>query len=316
MATFTLQTLENEVAVHLGLDMTNSANVTMVLQWLNYVQQDICARWPWEFLRSQETFYSIIDESLGTVSINTNGTTVTGVSTNFINGSTWLSGASYGDIGNFIQFAGANDWYPVTSVASTTSLTVGIPYQGLTNLSGVTYTLRKIYYSLSANCDRIVDIVNWNSPLKLDELFPRDVDLVDPNPQSTATTYGFIPYGYDPVHNVRVIPYPYPSDARLFSVRTIQRPVDFVNLTDYPTVPNKWAHVIAFGAIAIGYARSNKVEFAGMWNNKFEQKILDMKAQERTSEDSAPILQSIDSGNRGENWLQMPYAYPQVPGKP
>jgi hypothetical protein len=316
VATLTFATLQTEVFDQSGLDSTDANNQTRVQRWINMVQQDICARWPWNFLRSRENIITVVDKTSGTISVSSGGTAVTGVSTAFATGSTWLSGASYGDIGNFIQFSGANDWYPITAVSSATSLTIGNPYQGAVNLSGAMYTIRKFYYSLSSSCDRICDVKNWNTPLKLDELFPRDVDLVDPNPQSTNTSYGFIPYGYDPLNNVQIIPYPYPSDARLFEIKTFKRPTDMSSGSDLPTVPNKWAHIITFGANALSFAYLRKFDQSEAWDAKFEKKIVDMKRQERTSEDLSPVLQSIDAGNRTENWLQMPGQYPQVPGRP
>jgi len=159
-------------------------------------------------------------------------------------------------------------------------------------------------------------VKNWNTPLKLDEMFPRDVDFVQPNPQSSNTSYGFIPYGYDSSNNVHVIPYPFPSDARLFEIKTFKRPVDMTG-TALPTLPNKWAHIIAFGANAVAFAYLRKFDGAALWEKKFEAKIQDMMSQERTSEDSSPILQSIDSGSGStENWLQMPDQFPSVPGRP
>lgn len=225
--------------------------------------------------------------------------------------------ATHGDGSYYIQFAGANDWYQVTARGSNTTLTIATAYQPSTNASAVAYTLRKFFYSLSSACDRIADIKNYNTPLKLDELFPRDVDQINPNPQSTNISYGFIPYGYDSSNNVQIIPYPYPSDARLLEIKTFKRPTDMVGNSDLPTTPNKWAHIISFGAIAIGFMYLRKPEIAASWDALFEKKIGDMMAQERTSEDLSPVLRSIDAPvNRSENWLQMPGNYPTVQGRP
>ena len=309
MAILTFSTLQTEVFDQTGLDSTDTNNQTRVQRWLNYVQQDICARWPWNFLRSRESVVTVVDYTAGTVSVNAGGSTVTGSGTTF---TTTQGNGQY-----YIQFAGANDWYLVTTYNSATSLTISPAFAGTENLTNVTYTLRKFFYSLSSSCDRICDIKNWNTPLKLDEMFPRDVDFVQPNPQSSNTSYGFIPYGYDSSNNVQIIPYPFPSDARLFEIKTFKRPTDMVSGTDLPTLPNKWAHIIAFGATAVAFAYRQKLDLAEAWETKFEAKIEDMMSQERTSEDSSPILQSIDSGaGSSENWLQMPDQYPVVPGRP
>jgi hypothetical protein len=304
--TFTV--LQTEVYDETGLDSTDTNNAIRVKRWLNMTQNDIVARWPWNFMRGRETVVTVTDETAGTVSVNSGSTSVTGVGTNF---------STVNDPNKFIQFAGANDWYNVSAVGSTTALTLATAYQPSTNASGVTYTLRKFFYSLSSSCDRIADVKNWNTPLKLDELFPRDVDLIQPNPQASNVSYGFIPYGYDSSGNIQIIPYPFPSDARLLEIKTFTRPVDMVNSGDVPSLPNKWAHIIAFGATALGFMYLRKADIAEAWFQLFEKKIVDMRAQERTSEDSSPILASIDSATRGENWLQMPRGtYPLISGRP
>lgn len=309
MAVFTFSILQTEVFDQSGLDSTDTNNQTRVQRWLNLVQQDICARWPWNFLRSRESIVTIVDYTTGTVSVNSGSSSVTGIGTAF---TATQAGGQY-----YIQFSGANDWYLITAQGSGTSLTISPSYAPSTNAVSVTYTIRKFFYSLSSACDRICDIKNWNTPLKLDEMFPRDVDFVQPNPQSSNTSYGFIPYGYDSSNNVQIIPYPFPSDARLFEIKTFKRPTDMVNSGDLPTIPNKWAHIITFGADALAFAYLRKPDLAQMWEAKFELKILDMMSQERTSEDSSPMLQSIDSGaGSSENWLQMPSQFPTIPGRP
>lgn len=308
MATLSFANILTEVYDHTGINSSDANNVIRAKRWVNYVQQDICARWPWNFLRGRETIVTVVDETTGTVSVAAGGTAVTGVGTSF---------SVANDVGKFIQFAGSNDWYPVSAVGSTTGLTISPAYQPSTAASGVTYIVRKFFYSLSSTCDRIADVKNWQTPLKLDELFPRDVDYQQPNPQSTNVAYGFIPYGYDSSGNVQIIPYPFPSDARLLEVKTFKRPTDMSADADIPSIPNKWAHIIAFGAIAVGFAYLRKLDLAAAWERKFESKIKDMLAQARTSEDSSPVLRSIDSSHgRGENWLQLPGQYPYTPGRP
>lgn len=309
MATITFSILQTEAYDQCGLDSTDTDNQTRVSRWINLIQQDIIARWPWNFMRSRETVVTVVDYNTGTVSVNAGGTTVTGSGTAFT--------AAQGGGQYYIQFSGANDWYQITAQGSGTSLTISPAYAGLTNLTNVTYTLRKFFYSMSSSCDRICDVKNWNTPLKLDELFPRDVDFSQPNPQSTNVSYGFFPYGYDSSGNVQICPYPFPSDARLLEIRTWKRPTDMVSAGDLPSTPNKWSHIIAFGAVGLGFMYLRKPEIAAQWFSLFEKKIEDMLSQERESEDLSPILSSIDNtGSQSENFLQMPSNFPNVPGRP
>jgi hypothetical protein len=303
MANLQFQDLQNEVYAHASLDASNATNATNVSRWINYVQQDICSRWPWPFMLGQETLVTIPDYTTGTVSVNASSGTVTGVGTAFT--STQADGTY------FIQFNTANDWYPVTARSSGTSITITPVYAQTTNLSGSAFTLRKFYYSLSSAVDEIIDIRNWDTPVKLIQVDPRFIDGLNPNPQSTNSSYAYMTYGYDSSGNLRFSPYPYPSDARLFNFRTKIRPVDMVNTTDLPSIPNKYAYVIAWGAIAIGLAYKNDMERAAAWSAKYEQRLQQMKGEYRQSEDNQPVLTSIDSVQRSK-WISMPESYPVI----
>lgn len=298
MANLAFSDLLTEAYEHLGLDSSDSTNIANVTRWTNYVQQDLCARWPWSFMLGRESIVTIPDYTTGTVAVSSGGTTVTGSSTVFT--------ATHGGGTYYIQFSGANDWYRVTARASNTSITIEQAYQGTSNLSGATFVLRKIFYSLSSTADRIVDIRNWNTPLKLFQVDPRTLDDLRPNPQSTNSSYGYIAYGVDSSGNIQISPYPFPSDARLFEIRTTIRPTD-----GSISIPNKYAHVIAWGAIAVGFGYLRKFTEAQIWNAKFEQKIKDMQVMDRRSEDYQPILRSIDSVTRSK-YIQMPTQYPVI----
>lgn len=303
MANLTFADLQNEVFAHLGLDSTNTTNIANVNRWINYCQQDICSRWPWPFMLGQETLVTIPDYSTGTVSVNAGGSTVTGVGTTF---TSTQAGGTY-----FIQFNTANDWYPVTAFSSTTSITISPAYAQKTNLSGSAFTLRKFYYSLSSAVDEIIDIRNWDTPVKLIQVDPRFIDGLNPNPQSTNSSYAYMTYGYDTSGNLQFSPYPYPSDARLFNFRTKKRPVDMSSGTDTPSIPNKYAYVITWGADAIGFAYLRRFEEAAAWSGKYEQRLQQMKGEYRQSEDNQPVLTSIDSVQRSK-WISMPEQYPVI----
>lgn len=296
--------LQNEVYAQTGLDSSDTTNQTECKRWLNICQQDIAGRWPWNWLRGREAILTVVDYTTGTVSINAGSTTVTGSGTTFTSAM----------VGYFIQFQGANDWYEITAFGSATSLTVALAYSPAvagTNLSAGTYIIRKFFYSLSSSADRIIDIKNWNTPLKLIETDPRTLDDRRPNPQSTATSSAFIAYGYDSSGNIQISPYPFPNDARLLEFRTIKRVSDMVNDTDVSVIPVKWHHVMIFGALALGFAYLRKFDVSQQWNMEYEKKINDMMVQGKTSEDEQPVLKSMDSVARG-NFVRLPDQYPAI----
>lgn len=306
MANLTFTDIIAEVFAHTGLDSADTTNITNVKRWINYVQQDICGKWPWSFMLGREAIATVADYSTGTVSVNAAGTTVTGVGTTFT--------TTHGDGTYYLQFSSAKDWYRVSARASNTSVTIEIGYTGTANLSGSTFILRKIFYSLSSSCDRIMDVRNWDTPMKLIQADARTIDSIRPNPQSTNSSYGYMTFGYDSSGNVQISPYPFPSDARLFEFRTHKRPVDMVSSSqETPSIPNKYVQYIAWGAVAVGFAFLRKFNEAQSWNAKYEQAINDMKKNDRQSEDYQPMLNSIDSVSR-TNWIQLPDSYPAIGG--
>ena len=137
MAALTFADLQTEVFDQTGLDSTDTNNHTRVQRWLNYVQQDIFARWPCNFLSSSETVVTVPDYTTGTVSINNGSATVSGSGTTFI--------SAQGNGQYYIQFSGANDWYLVTTFNSATSLTITPTYTPTANLVNGTYTPQKVF---------------------------------------------------------------------------------------------------------------------------------------------------------------------------
>lgn len=298
MANLTYTDLENEVYAQCGLDSTDTTNQANVLRWLNYTQQDLCAKWPWPFMEARCSVITIPDYTTGTVSINKGSTTVTGVGTTFT--TTMASGQYY------IQFIGSNDWYLITAYSSATSITIEDAYQGPTNLSGTTYIIRKKYYSLPSTVDRVVDVINQATPLKLIQVDARTLDDLRPNPQSTNSSYGYLAWGLDSSGNVQIVPYPFPSDSRVFELKVITKPTD-----GQVSIPNKYAHVIAWGAITIGQAWRRDWDSANAWGGRYEDRIRLMKTEYRMSEDYQPVLRSIDSVQQSR-WISLPENYPAI----
>jgi hypothetical protein len=287
-----------EVSSQTGLDYTDATTLVLLKRWINFIQQDIAGRWPWSFLFGREVVQTVADKTAGTVSITTATTAVTGVGTAFASG----------DVGKFIQFSGANDWYKVTAYTSATAITIEAPYAPTTSASGVTYTLRQMYYSLSSTADEIIDIRNWNTPLKMVQIDPWTVDDIRPNPNSSASS-AYIAYQLDSSGNVQISPIPFPNDSRNFEIRTVKRLSDLANDTDVSIIPVKWQHVVTFGANSLGFAYKRQFKESGFWESRYENKITDMIMKQRLADDEFPQFAAVDSYQRG-NYLKMGSNWP------
>jgi len=103
--------------------------------------------------------------STGTISVTNNSITVTGVST------VWTSGM----LGQSIMLGGA--WYPIVAVASNTSLTIAIPFAGVTLSAGTSYTIATLKKDV-----KITDLTIKNASVGIklqytNETFFRDTDI-------------------------------------------------------------------------------------------------------------------------------------------
>jgi hypothetical protein len=304
MSNLTFLDLQTEVCQQTGLDITDATVLTNVKRWINFVQQDICARWPWTFLLGREAIATIADYSTGTVSVAAGGTAVTGVGTTFT--------TTHGDGTYFIQFTANNDYYRVSARGSNTTLTLETAYQG-TAVSGGAFTLRKFFYSLSSTADEVIDVRNWNTPLKLIQCDFRTIDLINPLAESSSPGYAYMMFGTDSSGNLVYTPYPFPNDTRLFEFRVRKRPTDMSANGDFPSIPNKYAHLLAFGATALGFAYERNFQAAEEWNAKLEGRLMGMKKEYQQSGDYQPMLSSIDRVNRS-NWIPLPSNYPVIQG--
>lgn len=296
-------TLQTEVFTQAGLDSGNATNVSNVKRWINIVQQDIAGRWPWPFLQSRESLGTIPDYTTGTAAVSSGGTAVTGT------GTTWT--ATHGDGNYFIQFSGALDWYKVASRSSNTSITLATAYQGTAALTTATFILRKFFYSMSSSVDRILDIRNWNTPVKLIQTTYGVVDYMRPNPQGTNSVVAYVAFGLDSSGNVQLTPFGFPSDARLLEIRFLKRLTDLSASGDLSVIPVKWHHVITFGATAMAFMFLRRSEMAAQWATTYEKKIDDMKKEMRLSIDDTDVLKSMDQYTHS-NWLRLPEQFPMV----
>ncbi len=304
MANLQFQDLQNEVYAHTGLDSTDPTNQTNVNRWINYVQQDICARYPWTFMEGRNSIVTVPDYMTGTVSVTAGTNLIVGSGTTFT--AAMAVGAQY-----FIQFPTSNDWYGISFFSNSTNLQMEQIYQGATSLVNSTYIIRKMYYSLPPTVDRIIDIRNWQTPLKIVQVDARTLDDIRPLAQSTNSSYGYLAWGIDTTGNIQISPYPFPSDSRLLEIRTNKRPIDMVAATDTPSIPNKYAHLLAWGALSVGFAFMRKVDLASSWGQTFEKRINEMRSEYRMSEDYQPVMRSIDSVQRSK-WISLPDQYPVV----
>ena len=236
-----LQTIRARVAEQIGVSETLSGQTTRYNSWINETYKRVAssANWPW--LLKHDVIQTVADITTGTVSINSDDTALT------------FSSAPTVSVANDyqIQFEDSNDWYDISShTASSVSATLADSYTASSNLSAGTYILRKVFYSLPSDMDRILSVRQARSDTKLAYADAREFDIVLPDPTSTGNPTTYLLPGLDSSNNWRMTLFPIPDAKMNIHVRYYKAVTDLSAATDEPIFPDKWHEILVWGALA------------------------------------------------------------------
>jgi len=285
-------TQQAEVASHVRLGTSDTNLATLIKRWLNQAGKEIWARADWNFSLDRQVVQTVADKTDGTVSVSSGGQTVTGSSTAF----TSL------DVGKFIQFESTHDWYKITAVASTTSLTIESPYTDTSALSAGDYTIRKFFYSMGSTCEKILTARQSISPSFLHVCHFREMDIFRPDPTTTGSPIVMAVFGLDSSNNIQFTPWPWPDAVENLEIRFKKNYVDLSADSDVSLIPEKWhATVMIDGAIsrAYRYAAADEAGFkrAALARQQFEQGMDRMLAEQDVDVSYHPVLETRDMLN-------------------
>lgn len=232
--------LKTRVAEETGLDLT--ADATKLGVWINEAYRFLAGMREWPWLLKQSTVQTISDTTTLTASVNAGATAVT------------LSSVVTPALANdyMIQFATTDDWYLITVHAgATASLTISPAYQGATNLTSGACTIRKVYYSLASDTDRIINMRESVTDHALVYVDPREFDRKLPDPTATGTPTIYALEGLDSSRNWRVTFYPLPDAKVNVLYKYYLKITDLSGSTDVPLLPDKFHQAIVFTALAM-----------------------------------------------------------------
>lgn len=293
--------LKTRVAEETGLDLTQDD--TKVGTWVNAAYQHLSGLFNWPWLFKAATIQTVADITTGTATISAGSTTCT------------LSSGPAVSVANqyMIQFADiSDDWYFISShTAASTSLTLSVPLIGSTNLSAGAYTLRKVFYSLPSDVDRVIDIRQTVTKAKLAYIDPVTFDLNLPDPTATGTPLCYSMVGLDTSKYWQISVYPIPTAITNLQLKYYQRITELSASTDTPLVPDKWHEAIVFGALAMfghPFIDDTRVREAAV---RYKTLIDDMREHSSHVPDQMTVLQPWDSRVRRRIFRpQLPPNYP------
>lgn len=276
--------LKTRVANEAGLSLTTDG--TMIGTWVNAAYQHISGLFNWPWLFKTSTLQTVADITTGTVSINAASTSGT------------FSSAPSVSVANdyMIQFQGSDNWYFISShTAASTSFSISVPYTGTSNLSGATYTVRKVFYSLPSDLDRIIDLRQSITKDKLEYIDPRTFDRLIPDVTETGSPRYYSLLGLDSSKYWRIGYYPTPNAVINIQLRYYQKITELSASSDTPLIPDKWHNGIVFGALALyghSYIDDARIKEAAL---RFESVTNEMVANSNHVPDQLVVIQPWDT---------------------
>ena len=304
-----VQTIYNEIGDRLNLDATQSVNSVRILRWANLIQQDIAYRYHWPWLITNGFIQTVTDYTTGTITGTAGSAALVGLGTNWTSSSPNMTNC-------YIQPANDTNWYEVSVVNSTTSITLGQPLAQA--VTAGTYTLRTTYYDLPANCFQVFDVRQTNTPTKLTNLGLYALDTYQPDINTTSNPLGYFLFGEDPLivasaaKQTLIGFFPCPDAKYNIQLRYFLNQIDLVATTDVPSLPLPYFTVLLDGIEWLGNKLLNDPNESQL-KSSYEYSIQKMIEKANQNGDYFPVLQASDGGGSATPVaLQMPGNFPAI----
>lgn len=240
--------IQTRVAQETGLDITTDA--TMIKAWINGAYQQLSGFFEWPWLLTNFILQTEADITDKTASVTAGGTTVT-----FNVAPSANSLASYYMI-KFTDSPNTGDWYFIsTHTANTNTCTISVPYTGSTNYVAGACKIRRILYNLPTNIDRLADLRQSVTKLKIELIDRLTFDKMVPDPDNTGTpTYAYLS-GMVASGSAKgawqLSLYPLPNAVINIQGRGYITVTELSADSDTPLLPPKWHNALVFLSLAL-----------------------------------------------------------------
>lgn len=225
-----------------SIDTTPDDNATMETkfkEWVNARYKVLAAKESWNWLIKDFIIQTVTEITTGTVT-----------ATNGDDDITFSSGPTSSVANYFIQFSDSSDWYQVSShTASATAAVLTTPYLGTTS-STLTYTLRKVYYTLPSDTGKILNIRQSRSPNPLTYVPMRQLDRMIPNRTQRGNPQFYTISGIDSNRLYKMEVYPVPSTTMNLNGKYFKIITELSSDSDIPEIPEAYHEILVWDVLS------------------------------------------------------------------
>ena len=290
----TYSTVETRVMNALRIPTTNTTEQAKVLQTIQDVYRDICAKTDWWWLSKRVLMATTPKVSSGTVSVTQNNTAITfstapqQYSSNVsVSGFTFLVSGSTDD---------ALATYRISShTSAATAATLDAVYTGTTD-TAATFTCYNDVLELASDVGKLLSVKRYGDPRPLERVGWEEMSRLkgfnrtEGRPQ-VYTVYDFETAG-TPSSGRLLHLHPYPDIAYRLEVWYKQRPTYPLSDSNNPIIPDEFEQTLYYGALARGFPLYlNDLERGAYYQSLFNDVMALMTAQQREYASDAPTMQ-------------------------
>lgn len=253
---------------------TTSDTLTRIKRAINRAQSDFWYAKPWNFRRGTTFVSTSAPYSTGTITFTNASTSVTG------SGTTWVAAHT----GMKIALSYGGPWYIFTRTGATTG-TLDRAYVEATT-SGASYVIYQDLYTLSSSAESILSadmVTHASGSVPLQRIARHDAEANWPMPRGAGTPRWWCQHDVSS-GNLRIRVGELVPDSA-FSIRYgyLSRVTDLSGDSDESGVPERWRHVITYGALRELYLLYNQpslaVQQAQLFNGGIEKAWMEQQVE-------------------------------------
>lgn len=267
-------------------DTTTDANATIqakIKAWINTRYRYICGLRSWVWLLKDSTLQTSIEITTGTVTATLASTTITFTNAPAVSVAGW-----------FIQFSDSDDWYEIAShTAAVATATLANAYIQTTS-STLTYTLRKVYYTLPTDLGKILDLRQSRNKQKLTYIPIRKMDRLVPDRTRTGQPEYYTISGVDSSGLYRLEFYPVANVKMNVQLRYYRVAAEMSGDSDVPLIPLQFQDILVWDVLATyGYNWLDDTRLSSA-KAEYNRILEDMKKNDIVTED-IPVREAFDA---------------------
>ena len=293
--------IQTRVAEETGLNTT--ADATKIKAWINGAYQQLAGFFEWPWLLTNFTLQTVADKTALTATVAAGATAVTL--------STTVAPTLAGNY--MIQFTTeSNNWYLISAhTTGQATLTLANAFVGAANYTSGVCKIRKVFYDLPSTVDRLIDLRQSITKLKIELVDSRTFDKIIPDPDNTGTpAYAYLT-GMTSAGAWQLTFYPLPSAVINIQGRGYLNITELDGDTDVPLIPAKWHNVLIFLALALyghDYIDDSRVQTA---QARAKTLVAEMLKEYNPFPGEMHVIQPWDTRSpRGLMGVKLPANYP------